>query len=172
MARLSDSNRIENLINAIKTLEAEFEAAAPKLDASGIVSSTVTEAKIKFQNDFWESHVKCIDQCNDQFMNLHEKSEINRSTCCETIWDFCCLVNLYNQDILNSQLRTDLELRKLTILLGIEDIKKYCCKELSNLNVVPKVEMQPIPQDPSDECETPTGCSESSIKDLDPKLKC
>lgn len=169
---ISDLNRVENLINTIKTLEIKFESTAPKLDPSKPRAANFEEIYI-FQNNFWESHVKCIDQCNNNFMNIHEHSEINRSTCCKDIWDFCCLVNLYNQDIgydskldFSTMKSLDLESRKLTILLAIEEIKKYCCKEVPNISVEPKAEKQ-TPQDASsDKYEIPPDCLDSRAGEI------
>lgn len=125
--RHSDLENLYNLVNCVKTLETEFEKGINdgKIDTD--------DKMLSYQNEFWESHLKCIDSCNDTYMNINEHAAANKvDKCCKKIWDFCCMITMYNEMIYAKWPTTDSLSRKLTILIAICDIEQFRCEK--NLN--------------------------------------
>lgn len=119
----SDLEKVYNIRNCVKSLEEHYQ--------NGIDSEKIEgyEKLIEYQNEFWESHVKCIESCNDNFMTVEEHATPITNKCCKAIWNFCCMVNLYNEMIHADWPTTDVESRKLTILLAICDIENFRCEK-------------------------------------------
>lgn len=115
-----DLERVNNLVNCIESLEAAFQ--------KGIKDGQIDtdEKMISYQNDFWKSHLKCIESCNDTYMTNAQSQ--NANDCCKKIWDFCCMATLYNQ-MINGWPNVDLQSRKLTILIAICDIEQFRCEK-------------------------------------------
>lgn len=123
----SDLQNLEDLINSVKKLELKYQDGIDKRTGDEKIDNY--EKLLAYQTDFWNSHITCIDGCNQQFLAMHERNadQEKACNCCKSIWDFCCMANLYQQNISDSWSATDLESRKLTILLAICDVEKFRC---------------------------------------------
>lgn len=126
--RHSDIENVNNLINSVKTLERVFQHG---IDMKNDDEKIDTDEKmLSYQSDFWEAHMKCIDSCNDTYMSVNVDAEPEKAAkCCKKIWKFCCMVTRYHKMIHAEWPTTDLESRKLTILLAISDIERFRCEK-------------------------------------------
>lgn len=120
ITRLLDIENLHNLINSVKSVEQDFiKFTAQKKDDLQIDEQ---DKVLNDQNKFWEDNVESCRLCNEEFCKSHENADS-----CEVLWKFHTMVNWYAEEIYRNWLYTDLETRKLTIFLGICDIKKYMC---------------------------------------------
>lgn len=126
--RHSDIENVNNLINSVKTLENMFQHG---IDIKKGEQKIDTDEKMRFyQSEFWEAHMKCIDSCNDTYMSINVEAEPEKAAkCCPKIWKFCCMAAMYHKMIHDNWPSTDLESRKLTILLAISDIERFRCEK-------------------------------------------
>lgn len=123
----TDRKNLDDLIKATKLFEVEYQKGIENRKNYDKIDSN--DKLVEYQTKFWEAHVKCITDCNNTFIEIQRNAVDTACECCKRIWKFCCMVNLYNQIILGNWLETDLESRKLSILLAICDIERYRCKE-------------------------------------------
>lgn len=121
-----DMEKIYNLVNDVKSLDVEFQNG---IDSKMGDNRIDTDDKlITYQNEFWEAYVKRIGSSNDTNVNGDEHSAWDSSNkCCQMIWNFCMMVKLYNQEIYGNGPTTDLNSRKLTILIAIANLKQFRC---------------------------------------------
>lgn len=126
--RHSDNENVNNLINSVKSLENIFQHG---IDIKNDDEKIDTDEKMmSYQSEFWEAHMKCIDSCNDTYMSINVDAEPEKAhKCCKKIWKFCCMVTMYDKMIHAEWPTTDLESRKLTILLAISDIERFRCEK-------------------------------------------
>lgn len=120
-----DLKKLNDLVDRVKKLEAAFEefAAKEQSHAKEIENTVKSNAEV----DFWYNYVNCIESCNAKFMdNFDDTTNETPDECCKKIWDFCITVKLYNREI-SDWPPTDLESRKLTILLGICELEQFIC---------------------------------------------
>lgn len=121
-----DMEKIYNLVNDVKSLDVEFQQGID--NKKGDEQIDTDDKLITYQSEFWEAYVKRIESFNDTNVNGDEYSAWeNSNKCCQMIWNFYTMVKLYNQDIYGNGLMTDLNSRKLTILIAISDLKQFRC---------------------------------------------
>lgn len=130
---VSDLQNLENLIVSVKSLESQYQKGIDNKKGDEKIDNT--DKLMEYQTDFWNSHISCIDSCNQHFMEMHEHGSFEANECCKAIWDFCCLYNLYSRNIFNEWLATDVESRKLTIFLAICDVEKFRCDKCVNCSI-------------------------------------
>lgn len=120
---ISDRQNINNLIYSVQELDKQYQDGINRKKENETIDTP--EKLLSYQNVFWKSYVDRFDTCNQQM--LETLGGIN--DCCKIIWDYNCIANLYNADIMSLGL-SDLESRKLTILLGISDLQKFKCDSM------------------------------------------
>lgn len=131
------------LIASVKTLEKEFENFLSDKEIGDDV-----EKLIECQNQFWnESVSRLIDEVTQD-----EADCVNNVDRCILLWDNCFFTRFYNETIFVDW--SDLELRKLTILLGIHNLKK--------LNKSRAIEIEPKTSDEESESDTDTLTSQET----------
>lgn len=152
--RHSDNENVNNLINSVKTLENIFQHG---IDIKNDDEKIDTDEKmLSYQSEFWEAHMKCIDSCNDTYMTINVDAEPEKALkCCKKIWKFCCMVSMYHKMIHAKWPTTDLESRKLTILLAISDIERFRCEKNQKCNRNIKKEVNSIEFNQPDATSTP-----------------
>lgn len=102
-----------NLINSVKSLEKDFEIFLSDKEIGDDVDKL-----IEYQNQFWNEKVSRIaDEITQNESDTHIAEH------CRELWDNCFLTSFYNEKIFGDW--SDLELRKLTILIGIHNLKKH-----------------------------------------------
>lgn len=107
------SEKTAKLIASVKSLEEiydEFMADKEIADDGKLMD---------YQTEFWNENVAAI-------INEITQTEANDKIVdrCRLLWDNCFFTRFYNEKILGDWPTTELELRKLTILLGIYNLKK------------------------------------------------
>lgn len=105
--------KTNQLIASVKLLEKEYEHFQSDKEIGDDV-----EKLIEYQNEFWNGHVSRII---DEITQDESDGNINDDHCI-LLWNNCFLTHFYNAKIFDDW--TDLELRKLTILLGIHNLEK------------------------------------------------
>lgn len=133
--------KFNNWINGVKSLDAEFRNGIESKKGDERIDND--DKLIMYQNEFWEAHMKCIESCNDTYMNINEYAawKYMKKTF-QKFWNFFVMVNLYNQDIYDDWPMTDLNSRKLTILIAICDVKQFRCGETIGPNETDESENQ------------------------------
>lgn len=108
------SEKINQLVTSVKRLEEnydEFMASKGIREDAGKL--------MEHQTEFWNENVAAIikeitqSETKDNHMVDH----------CRLLWDNCFFTRFYNEKILDDWLATETDLRKLTILLGIHNLK-------------------------------------------------
>lgn len=119
-----DNEKLENLVNTIKTLEVEIQH---RLDNEKDDENNEYEKMRSHQTHFYDFHVECIKSCIKTSMDKFAADSIEGVNCRKLLDKFQCMRELYNQDIFADCLISDLKSRELTILLAIADLQKYRC---------------------------------------------
>lgn len=121
-----DLEKINKLITSVESLELEYQKGIENKKGDEKIDNN--EKLLQYQTDFWNSHILCIDTCNEEFLKMYENGSSGEWTeCCKLTWDFCCMHSLYNRNIMKDWPETDLESRKMTILLAIRDMENFRC---------------------------------------------
>lgn len=122
----ADLQSVENLIKTVEELKIHYDNG---IKNKAIDENIDTDEKLRaYQSEFWESHLSCVNSCNEHF--VRNSSPDDSCECCKLVWDFCCFVNLYNQNIYGEWDTSELQSRMWTILLAISDIEKCRCVKL------------------------------------------
>lgn len=125
----SDLQNLDNLLNSVEQLELHYQKGIDNQTGDEEINNY--EKLFAYQTEFWNSHISCIDSCNQNFLEMHKANAEHEKACnCfKSIWNFCCMANLHHRNIMRSWPASDLESRKLTILLAICDIEKFRCNK-------------------------------------------
>lgn len=113
---------LEELLSSIKLLKLNWQKRFKSVKIGD--DKEFTEFGLKY----WRQHVERFAKENQEFLTNRAKSKGEANFCQELIADFICLVELYEQSIMNDLTCKDYQSAKLTILIAITDIRKYRCK--------------------------------------------
>lgn len=156
--RASDMQNLEKLIDEVESLALVYEKG---IDRRKNTEKMNTDDELVYQNEFWRSHVDCIESCNENFMNIQMDSVDAARECCKRFWKCCCMVGLYNKSIYSTWPMTDIESRKLTILLAICDIERYRCEHQDgNGNSDNGHKIEPVDYDSNDRISVDTSIND------------
>lgn len=131
-----DDEKVENLVNRIKTLDTDFR--------NGMEDKKIFNDRkmIEYQEKFWSAHAECIEACNGEYLNKHLQMSSESKGCHKLTNKFKCMKKLYDESIFSDKFGyspdqlhpSNMESRKLTIFLGIADLERFKCTEQTNVS--------------------------------------
>lgn len=153
------SEKTDKLIASVKQLEEkydEFMADKGAGDADKLMEN---------QTEFWNENVAAI-------INAITLSEMNDNIVdrCRLLWDNCFFTRFYNGKILGDWPASEAELRKLTILLGIYNLKKLTKLKEQPVNVESKVsDEEPVGETDHSTIDSPS-IQQDPQSDFEPRV--
>lgn len=115
LTTLELTEKTAQLMASVKSLQAKYDEFMADKEI-GDDSSKLME----HQNKCWDENVGAI------FIEIGQNAtDVEMRGRCRLVWDHCFLTHFYNEKILCDWSPIDLELRKLIILLGIHNLKKF-----------------------------------------------
>lgn len=147
MASTGLIGKTNKLVTSVKLLQQDYEQFIHDKEVDD------RDKLMECQNQFWKDNLARI-----QSNLIQSESDCDAAERCRLLWDNCFLTRYYNQKIFADWSKSDLELRKLTILLGLFNLKKLTKDQL------PEV-VNDEPQNDVDDPTSPslTGRSEDSV---------